>query len=294
MQKFIAKIIGAYLNFLSLLAPKLAGKQGFLFFCYPFKAKLKADQQSFLDTADSETIAVDRIPVRLYRWGSGKEQVLFVHGWQSNAYRWKSYIEKIDLKRYSVYAFDAPGHGNSGNRICNVPLYEKSIRAIERKVGQFDAFVGHSIGSFSVLYYLFKNNHQPRQLVSLAPPMDVRSFFDFYQKTLGLNQRAIKSLEDYFTAYVGNVVDYFSIDRFAQNLQSTSLLIHDQGDESTPHRASEVLNEILPDAHLLSTKGLGHKLRDESIITTVVEFLHSGILPGQRDITDLDKLALQN
>jgi len=125
MEKIITTLLGLYLNTINLISSRIGGKQSFFIFCYPFKAKIKPNQQAFLDTAVPFKLPVDDFEIQGYKWGSGSRNLLFVHGWQSNAYRWKDYIETIDQNEFTIYAFDAPGHGNSGSTIANVPLFAK-------------------------------------------------------------------------------------------------------------------------------------------------------------------------
>jgi len=273
-MKTILKILGGYFNLLSAVAPKLAGKQMFYFFCYPFKAKLTEAQQEFLFSAtDHRDIEVDGIKVKMYRWGQGAKKVLFVHGWQSNSYRWRKCIEALDKDEVSVFCFDAPGHGNSGNRIGNVPLFEKSITALEREYGPFDVMVGHSIGSFALLYYMHKNQRYPGRLVSMAPPWKVEDFMTRYQQMLGINDRSAACLDDYFQQYAGHEISYFNVERFGKSIKSDTLLIHDKDDRDTPYHASEILHAELSHAELVTTTGLGHRLRHGTVVDRVVDFI---------------------
>ena len=49
-----------------------------------------------------------------YRWLGKKETILLAHGWESNSFRWKDLIVKLDTALdYNVIALDAPAHGRS-------------------------------------------------------------------------------------------------------------------------------------------------------------------------------------
>lgn len=40
MKTIISKLMGAYLNFMALVAPRKAGRLGFELFCHPFRGKM--------------------------------------------------------------------------------------------------------------------------------------------------------------------------------------------------------------------------------------------------------------
>jgi hypothetical protein len=68
-MKAITRIIGLYLNLLSLLAPRKAGKVGFELFCYPRRVSLSEKQLTFLKAAAHTRIEVEWVQLQLYRWG---------------------------------------------------------------------------------------------------------------------------------------------------------------------------------------------------------------------------------
>ncbi len=264
---------GFYINVVNILAPRIGGKQGFFLFCIPFKAKLNDKQQAYLNTGSPSELQVDDIAIMTYRWGNGAQKILFVHGWQSNSYRWKKYIDKIDKQRFTVYAFDAPGHGNSGSLFGNIPLYEKSIRKLEELIGPFDVFVGHSLGSFACFYYLYLDYNSVRKFISLAPPYAIKDYFYFYKSQLKLSDRTMNSLTAYFKEYAGHEVEYYTLERFGPEITAKTLLIHDENDQETPYNSSLKLLEHAKHAGLFTTKGLGHKLRGEEVVDKVMKFI---------------------
>ena len=272
-MNFIKSLIGYYFNFLSILFPRLAGKQSFYFFCIPFKAKLKAKQQAFLDTAEKKLLEVDNKKIQSYSWGKGDKIILFVHGWQSNSYRWKNYIEKIDLSNFKVVAFDAPGHGNSEGLFSNVPLFEKSIKAVCDFYGTPHSIVSHSIGAFSSMYYLHNQKLSVDKFVSLATPFTAVQFVDFFQSELNVSDKLVKQMKAYFKIYTNHDVEYYSLNNFGPSLSAKTLLIHDEEDESTPVGNTESLHNLIKDSILYITKGYGHRLKSSKVINRVHEFV---------------------
>jgi len=272
-MNIVKSLISIYFNLLVRIFPSLAGKQGFYFFCIPFKAKLKPKQLEFLDTAEKHSLLVDDKKIQTYVWGSGPKVLLFIHGWQSNSYRWRNYIERLDHSKHKLIAFDAPGHGSSEGLYSNVPLFEKAINAVISRYGSPNSIIAHSIGSFSSFYYLHKTKTDIEKIVSLAPPFSAEQFVSVYQSELKLSARVIQVLRAYFNSYTGHPVEYYSLKNFAPSVKTKALLIHDHKDESTSYQNSEKLHSLLSTSELYLTEGLGHRLRGDAVVERVVEFV---------------------
>lgn len=272
----IMKIVGAYLNVLNALSEKIGGKHAFYIFCYPFKAKLTEKQQEFLDTSHRFKLNVDDKQIQCYRWGNGPKNLLFVHGWQSHSYRWKKYIKNLSTDQFTIYAIDAPGHGNSEGKISNVPLFEKAIQAVSIHIGELHSIVSHSIGSFSALYFVDQNpNRQPKKLVTLASPNSIEDFLDYYFKKLKLTTKTIRNFKSYFNQYTNKETSYFTLANVLKSNTADGLIIHDEGDKTLTVDYSKKLHTLWPKSKLVITQGFGHKLRDLSIVNLVGEFVLS-------------------
>jgi len=276
MKIIILKTLSIYLNFINLISSKIGGRHAFYIFCYPFKAKITEKQQQFLDTAHQFKLPVEDFEIQCYRWGNGPKNILFVHGWQSNTYRWKKFIESLSLDQFTIYSFDAPGHGNSGSRIGNVPLFEKSIQKVMDHIGEAESIVSHSIGSFSSLYYINQNpQFQPSKLVTLATPDSIDDFLDYYFSMLKLSKQTRQNFKKYFTHYTQKDLSFFRLENLVNNNKSTGLIIHDEEDKSVTVNYSKKLHNLWPYSKLVITNGLGHKLKSESIVRMVNEFVAS-------------------
>ena len=272
------KILSYYFNGLSWILPKAASNQIFNLFAYPFSARLKPHQQLFLNTSKKFTVIVEDKDVQCYSWGSGTEKVLLIHGWQSNSYRWKNFIDKFNPTLFTIYAFDAPGHGNSHGNICTIPLYEKSIHALIKEKGNIHHLVGHSIGSFACSSYMYHNNYTVRSYVSLASPFSANEFLDNLLDKISLSDRSIECLVEKFKSYTSHPIDHYSLSNFFKEINANKfLIVHDDNDEATPYRNAQEVNTILLDreknVELKITHGLGHKLNNPSVVKRVVDFI---------------------
>ena len=274
MIDFLIRIVGKYLNFINYLSPKIGGKQAFYIFCYPFKARINKKQQAYLDTAEQFKLPVEDFEIQCYKWGNGPRKILFVHGWKSNTYRWRNFIENISKEEFTLYSFDAPGHGNSGSFFGNVPLYEKAISKINDYIGNAESIVAHSVGSFSTLYFI--NAHpdkKPQKMVSLASPESVADFIDFYVDKLQLNKRTMQNLEAYFRNYTSKEIEDFKLESLFDRNDAKGLIIHDKNDKVCSVDYAKKMHSLWPTSKLVLTEGHGHKLNDKFIIGMVKEFV---------------------
>jgi len=273
MIAIITRLLGAYLNFINLISKRIGGKQAFYVFCYPFKAKLSAKQQEYLGQAKRTNIALEKGEYPLYTWGSGKQKLLFVHGWQSNAYRWRRFIDQLDKEKYTDYAFDAPGHGNSTSAFGNVPLFAKAIHKIIEHVGPVENMITHSIGGFASLYFChLYPDLQPQKIVCLASPSRATDFVDVYAERLNLSDKTIKNMESYFTGYAGKPPSYFDIKNLLGNVVAEGLIIHDEDDRDVNIENARRIHKYLKNSTLKITKGLGHRLINKNVTQDALNF----------------------
>lgn len=274
MKIFVTRLIGQWLNLLAWLAPARAGRTGFDLFCTPFGARPRPHQRAFLDSARHTIITVANEAIQVYRWGTGPRKVLFLHGWQSHSFRWRNYIQALSGDAYTLYALDAPAHGLSGGRMLHLPKYAAVIEAFLHQVGEVDAIVSHSLGSFASLYALHQNPVLPvRKLVITGTPGEVEEFMQYYRQTLGLSKRALQCIYQHFIRVVDHHPRYYSAARFAESLWLPGLIIHDEGDPDAPYRHAQAIQKNWPHAHLVTTRGLGHNLKSGEVIARVAHFL---------------------
>lgn len=278
MKNLITRMLGVSLNTLAILAPHYAARKAFSVFCYPFRGKLQAYHMEFLNSAEKIEIPLRGEKVIAYKWGTGPVKLLFLHGWQSHTFRWKSYIEALGKDKYTVYGIDAPGHGLSTGRAMTVLLFAEAIRELYKLTGKADVVIGHSIGSFTALFTFHQYRElAPRKLVLLAPPGEVTDFLSLFRKRLKLSARITELLTAYFTQVVGRPPSYFSSRRFAEGLDFPGLIIHDEGDEDSPVGYAEEIHRQWKKSRLLITNGLGHNLKSETVINEVTSFIQNNV-----------------
>lgn len=274
MKKVIPKLIGSYLNTLSVIAPTYAGKVGYQIFSSPLSPPVKPHHREFLDTASQFTFESEGVELQGYKWGSGQKKILFLHGWQSHSFRWKKYIEAFSADNYTMYAFDAPAHGLSKGKIANIPVYSAALKVFMERTGSMDAVVAHSMGSFSTLHLLYHHAHFDfGRIVLLGSPGEANDFITYYKKLTGLNDRTFKYIIDHLVQVFGQTPDYFSAPKFATALRSPGLIIHDLGDDEAPYEHAQRIHQAWPQSRMITTQGYGHNLRAPEVVEMVKEFV---------------------
>lgn len=272
MQKAIILILGAYLNVINLISKKIGGKHAFLLFCYPFPVKLKPAQAKFLETSEQSFYDFDGKKIAMYKWGTGLQTILCLHGWQSQSYRWKKYIESLDQEKYTLISIDAPAHGKSDGKIFNVPMYANLVEQL-LEVHNVDYILAHSLGAFSTMCLFYEKPELALSKVALlGTPGEATEFIDEYARVLKTHPRVKQNLADYFYSYAGMTPAYYSTLRFAPAQTSSALLVHDKQDKEAPYHYATQIDALWKNAKLITTDGFGHKLRDESVVNAVVDF----------------------
>ena len=278
MKTLLVKLIGLYLNTLAVVSPAVAARKGFLLFCRPFRLPITQKQREFFNSADKFSLELDGHQVQGYKWGRGPKSILFLHGWQSHTYRWKSYIEALSKDEYTIYALDAPGHGLSSGNFLSVPLYSSLIEDFIKRNDGVHSVVAHSLGGFSLLYTFYRFPLLPvNNIVLMAPPGEAKDFISVFKNTLGISKRAVSLVIDHFVSRYDVSLEYFSTARFAPSVNVKGLIIHDEEDPEAPYHYSIPLQKTWEKSRLVTTKGFGHNLRSSAVVKEVVEYIQESV-----------------
>ncbi len=279
MKKIINTLLplayGSYFNTLALFSKEKAAKKAFTLFSSPRKGAVLEHQKSFLAEAKINFVTIENLKLQTYTWQGSKETILLLHGWESNAYRWKNLIEFLKKEDFSIIAIDAPAHGNSTGKLLNVPLYTSCTEKLI-ELYQPNYIIGHSMGGMTGMYNQYKNpNNSIEKIVSLGSPSELSEIIDYYQYLLKFNDTVKQSLDSYFKMQFNFNIKDFSISNFAKNITAEGLLIHDEFDAIAPYSAAERIHKNWNNSTLLTTQGLGHSLHQDEVNYQIIDFLKS-------------------
>jgi pimeloyl-ACP methyl ester carboxylesterase len=271
-MKFLFKTIGAGINFLSNVAPQVAGKIGMYLFCKPINPKITPDNKAFLQTAEIFIVGVNGKKVQCYKWGNGAKKILLVHGWGSYTYRWHYFIERLKNTNCTIYAFDAIAHGLSEGKNVHVEINAKTIIKVLENIGPIDTLFAHSFGGFSAVYAMEKAPNLPiNNFIIMAAPENAESFFGFYQQLLGLSTKTLNLIVARFVQVLGNPPHYYKTSNFAKKITTPCLIIHDALDKETPYQGATDLHAAWQGSVLCTTKGFGHQMRNQKLSNWIID-----------------------
>lgn len=275
MKTLLIAIIGTYYNAISYLSKTYAANKAILLFSRPRKGKITEEQSDFLGTAFQEELTYDKQPIMTYRWLGKKDTVLLVHGWESNAARWKSLILNLKQRGYNVIAIDAPAHGYSGSKIFNALLYSEFIH-VAAKHFKPKIMIGHSVGGMATV--ICQNKYQLesiQKMILIGAPSEFSGVLKRYTDMMGYNKRIIDQMNALVIERFGAEPKAFSTAKFLENINSKGLIIHDEEDSIIPYNDALLIKNSFKDSILITTKGLGHSLNDDTVASYIYDFIEA-------------------
>lgn len=274
MSKYILKIIGGLINFISLFSPSSASSIAIYIFSKPRKGDINSEEKEYLATATQEVVHYNDIPIQTYQWQGNKPTVLLVHGWESNSCRWKDLIDLLKSENYNIISIDAPAHGNSGSKIFNAILYSECINEV---LNQFNihTIIGHSVGgtASAIALHNYKIS-SVKKLISLGAPSNFIAMVKNYRKIMGFNKRVMKAMDKYYLQHFGHLPKYFTVANYSKNIQAKGLIIHDRKDRIIPYKDAIEITRHYKNSKLVKTVGFGHGLKSKKVYNHILEFLN--------------------
>ncbi|WP_460218328.1 alpha/beta hydrolase [Psychroserpens sp. MEBiC05023] len=275
MKKIVLKLVGGFINLMSLLSPKLAGNIAIRLFSSPRKIRFKEIEKDYLMTAFIEDVTYKHINIMTYRWLGKKDTVLLAHGWESNSYRWRSLIEKLNKLDYNVIAMDAPAHGKSTGKRFNAILYSECIHIVAKKFNA-NIIIGHSVGGMATAFFQHKYQlASVNKLILLGAPSNFIGVFKRYKAMMGYNNRIAKAMDDIIVERFNKTPDYFNSARLLEHINDKGLIIHDELDKIIPYSDAKDYETFYKNATLITTKGLGHGLKSEDVHNHILNFINA-------------------
>ena len=275
MKRLLFLLIGKYINVLSFLSKSYATKKAISLFSKPRKGKITQIQGDFLDTSFKEELTYADNGIMTYRWLGKKQTVLLAHGWESNSARWQPLIKNLKDKGFTVVALDAPAHGNSGSHIFNALIYSESIHVVAKRF-KANIIIGHSVGGMAAVFCqsIYQLEHV-KKLILLGTPSEFVDVLKRYTDMLGYNQRIKVQLNTTIIERYGKHPKDFSTAKYLNNINSEGLIIHDEDDTIIPYNDALLIKNSFKNSTLITTKGMGHSLNNNTVTTHINEFIEA-------------------
>lgn len=270
----LTKSYGQYINLMSISSAVHAAAKAFELFSQPRKGKLTLDKiPKILIDAEHETFIFDENQYQVYVWKGSSEIIMLIHGWESNASRWKKLLPYLIETGKTIVAVDAPAHGFSTGIEFTVPKYAAVIAELATKYNP-KYIIGHSIGAAAIIYYqyLFKNTVLEK-IVLMGAPSDLQILINNFCSMLSLNDKVKYELENHFAKRVEMNIEDFSGAKFAHQINTSALIIHDQNDEVVSINEGKKIAKNWKNSEFVITENLGHGLHSKKINQKIVNFL---------------------
>lgn len=273
IQFILVKSVGLYINTLSYIAPKKAFAFAYRLFSQPRKGKITEHKiPKTLLKAEHVSHKHKEHEFQTYIWKGNDDIILLIHGWESNASRWKKLLSHLKKTGKTIIAIDGPAHGKSSGKEFNVPTYAEFINVVVQKYNPKIA-IGHSIGGNAIAYFQAHYNHNFEKIVLLGAPSDFKIILDNYIKMLSLNKRIHQSLIDYTKKRFNLTIDDFSASKFLKNSTIEGIVAHDVQDTVVLFEEGKKISKAWEKAQFIETKGLGHSMHDAYLYQTIVDFI---------------------
>lgn len=274
MKSLLIFLVGTYLNTLSYFSRSYAGHMAMSLFAKPRKGQITNVQGAFLNTALKEVLNYKDFKIMTYRWPGSKITILLVHGWESNAGRWKSLTNNLVAHGFGVVALDAPAHGNSGSSNFNALLYSEFIHIVAKQFNP-QIIIGHSVGGMATVFChrKYQLDHL-KKMVLLGAPSEFSDILDRYTSLLRYNKRIKSELNAIILERYGKYPEAFSTAKYLQTIDdSEGLIIHDELDSVIPYSDAELIKKSFTNGKLITTSGMGHSLNNETVVSHIFEFI---------------------
>lgn len=281
INRLLPRLIGAKINLQGIFNPQKAGEQAMLLFCSPRIGRLRDKDKNFLNTADRQSpLSSEYGEVQTYEWNpEGKERVLLLHGWESNAARWRHIIPSLIEADYHVMAIDAPAHGASGSQYFDMMRYADFVRIAADSFNP-NQIVGHSIGGATLLYYTthIRYPQSLKKIAVLGAPSQLKNNVKIFADFLGLSSRVFREMQKYFAKTFGKPMEYFNTADFGNLIRIPALVIHDEEDEIIAFAEGKINGTSIRGAEFIATKGFGHALNNAVVVRRVLNFLEEEVV----------------
>ncbi len=265
---------------LGLFAPRKAARSAFKLFCTPYSGKPERPMPLIFEKGEHISVDIEGgLTLRGWRWqpeadvATGKK-ILILHGFDSYSYRFEKYIRPLRKEGFSIYAFDAPGHGLSDGKTINSLQYKNAILIIEKEFGSFYGIMAHSIGGLAAS---LASEYLPhlQKLVLIAPAVEITRPIDKFAQMVSLPNRVKERMYKLIIRLGKLPVSYFDARRAIEQITIPTLWLHDEEDAICPYNDVLPIQALaLPHVTFHITKGLGHSniYRDGQTVKTIVGF----------------------
>ncbi len=243
------------------IAPKRTVNRAARLFATPFASSRSRAQATQGDTdMQRGELQVNGETIATYVWGDPSTQpyALLAHGWSSFGLRFLPWVARLRAQGMAVVTFDQPGHGHSSGKLCTLPEFIATIRAVGLHYGNAALAIGHSLGGAAVTLAQDEAWHADR-LILVAPAADMKAATRRFFRFVHLAGYLREPFYAWLHRRTGVHIDELQLERKLPTLGQSALIVHDLDDADVPWGEGERYAQHWPGARLYTTEGLGHR-----------------------------------
>lgn len=259
------------------IAPKWSAEKAFSLFITPMRrAKHSFEDELLKEVIRHETI-FDNKKIRVYEWKGGDRKAVLAHGWESRATALRTVVPQLRERGFTVYAVDAPAHGESEGKQTNVIEYAHLIGQVAREFGGFDIAVAHSFGGLALSYALVEiPGFRVPNVILAGLPASTKLALQGMYRFLHLERPVQELIEKKIYESTNYSADELSVAHLATKFQNVNgLLFHDEKDNLVPlYTAIDSVN-AWQSSTLYVTHGLGHfrVIKSKEVLMTMFDWV---------------------
>ncbi len=269
------KLLGFVYPKVEAMLPKTAYKWANSMFYKPIRFPYPEDEEQVLSEANIIYKQMYNETLRVYSWGTGPETIVFAHGWSGRATQGYKFVEPLTKAGYRVVAFDAPAHGKSTGKTSDMLQFSGLMKDVVEEQGNVSAIIGHSMGGAAIIHALSRGMEVPK-IVLISIPTIPDQILSRFREILKASVKTTNYIADSITKkYDLHFESIFAGQLLPQINIPKTLIMHDINDYEIPIAHVEVLENLLPEAHVIKTKALGHTriLRDDAVVKHVCDYV---------------------
>lgn len=171
--------------------------------------------------------------IKTYSWGKGSKTVLLAHDWSANGSNMSKFVTPLLEKNYRVIAFDAPAHGLSSGKTCDIFQYADVLNVLSLKYAT-KYIIAHSFGAECSLVFLDTFKFKLKGLVTIGCVSNFEDRTNNFGKTLNIKASQIRKMEKLLESTYSDTwqVKDLSAKKIIQNLDIPMLFVHDIDDKA--------------------------------------------------------------
>ncbi len=276
IPKSLLRFLKIYFSTVGVVAPRIAADFALSLFITPRIRAVHTRTDAVIDSAEKVIVKIENNNIMTYRWGNFENTILLAHGWESRGTALRMFVKPLNALGISVLAFDAPAHGESGGKTCQLPQNAFVIAEL-LKQNKVLGIIAHSFGCACSMYAMqfYASNYPLIRMAFMAAPPKPQTMLEGFLRELYIPER-IKQL---FTKK--NLAQYPDLAHFdpatAENKVPVEklLIVQDLTDTVTPVSVAENIVSHWHNAHLIITDGYGHYrlAKNPDVVKRIVQFL---------------------